>query len=492
MKVEPGMYAYKVSPNGLYIANASGDAAIYDVQTGEMKYYEEVEFGIGNSIDNNGNAVGSIHDTPALIFNGEVLRPQNYIYYWFVDYNAVTPDGSRLAGLINNTSGKGVMYVPFVADIDANGNVSDPVILPYPDRDLFKSIPQWVSATWISDDGRTVGGQVMDSYGSFTYPIVFQQDNSGNWDYILPSESTFNPNGINIPADPYLDEPTYPEAENFMSGALLQAYLEAVEAYQNGYADEPPVPEAYMTDEQYQAYADAVNAYNDWYYEAENYIKEFSRVYWQILSESPTFALNDTALRPDGTEFCQMGGVVNEDGEMVPRIYRFNIPGKTFEVLENPKPTAAPKQVLPNGTLIVSTGVREVPTSWILLPGSTEFLTVPEFLEADYPEIAQNIKENFGGGTGIVCSSYDMTVMAGGMTLEDLTNYDDEGPYYFYSYILTDLAPAGVESLVAEPEDGVYRVYNLQGLKMLETKNVDELNSLPKGIYVVNNKKIKI
>ena len=49
---------------------------------------------------------------------------------------------------------------------------------------------------------------------------------------------------------------------------------------------------------------------------------------------------------------------------------------------------------------------------------------------------------------------------------------------------------AGVESLVAEPGDGIYRVYNLQGVKVIETQNADEVNALPAGIYIINGKKI--
>lgn len=51
---------------------------------------------------------------------------------------------------------------------------------------------------------------------------------------------------------------------------------------------------------------------------------------------------------------------------------------------------------------------------------------------------------------------------------------------------------SGVESLVAEPNDGVYRVYNTQGVKVLETKDASSVNNLPAGIYIVNGKKVKL
>ena len=49
---------------------------------------------------------------------------------------------------------------------------------------------------------------------------------------------------------------------------------------------------------------------------------------------------------------------------------------------------------------------------------------------------------------------------------------------------------AGIEQITTAPEDGIYRVYNLQGMKVLETPNAYELKNLPKGLYIVNGKKI--
>ncbi|MCH5242006.1 MAG: hypothetical protein J1F67_06240 [Muribaculaceae bacterium] len=49
---------------------------------------------------------------------------------------------------------------------------------------------------------------------------------------------------------------------------------------------------------------------------------------------------------------------------------------------------------------------------------------------------------------------------------------------------------AGVEGIMAEPVNGLYRVYNPQGIKVLETKDATLVNSLPKGIYIINGKKV--
>lgn len=58
-------------------------------------------------------------------------------------------------------------------------------------------------------------------------------------------------------------------------------------------------------------------------------------------------------------------------------------------------------------------------------------------------------------------------------------------PYISYPFY-TPLNPAGVDSI---ENDDVYKVYNLQGVKVMEGK---DLNSLGNGIYVINGKKVVI
>ena len=50
---------------------------------------------------------------------------------------------------------------------------------------------------------------------------------------------------------------------------------------------------------------------------------------------------------------------------------------------------------------------------------------------------------------------------------------------------------AGVEALF-NSHDGIYRVYNTQGVKVLETENADAINNLSRGIYIVNGKKVVV
>lgn len=50
---------------------------------------------------------------------------------------------------------------------------------------------------------------------------------------------------------------------------------------------------------------------------------------------------------------------------------------------------------------------------------------------------------------------------------------------------------SGVEDITADA-DGTYHVYNMQGIKLLTTSNVEHLKLLPAGLYIVNGKKMAV
>lgn len=53
-------------------------------------------------------------------------------------------------------------------------------------------------------------------------------------------------------------------------------------------------------------------------------------------------------------------------------------------------------------------------------------------------------------------------------------------------------AAAGVEGIEVDKAENFFRVYNTQGVKVMETENRSDLNNLPNGIYIVNGKKVKL
>lgn len=492
---QKGIYTFKISPNGLWFGSQGGVASTYNSETGKVVYYEDMYIGNGNAISDNGLLVGTDNTSAVIMKDGEAIHSDSFSPYWGSYINAITRDGSRITGFVNGQRGADLMYIPFVADVDADGNVGELTILPHPKIDLFGSAaPQSVVGHSISDDGKSIIGEVTDWRGMFSYPIYFVQDDKGEWDYFLPTEQLFNPTGIDIPRNPWLDEPKYPEPEDFMTNPLLkQAYEAAMEKWEaSGYNGTQPNPSAYMTEEDYANYEKAVEDYNEWYYGRLDDEKAYVQLYIDVLRSSPGSSGGEMALHGSGDYFVARGTVLNENFEMVGTLYKFNRDG-SYETLGNlTEEGLFPNQVLSDGTIVLTKAIMAVPDSYFLFPDKDELVSLQDYLKPDHPEISNWIDSEFFGN-GIVVVSDDMSVMGAGLTPDHYIYYDAELADYLYSsYIITGLKNTGVEGIEAENPDGIYKVYNLEGMKVLETKDASALNGLAKGIYIVNGKKVKL
>lgn len=489
-------YALRINRPGTIIGSQIGNAAVYNIATGKVDYYDECELGKGNVLTNDGIAVGDQNGTPVFMKDGQIIY-QDVLAgtYWFSPINGITPDGTWVTGYHNNT-GKGPMYVPYVASVDASGKVGAAIDLPYPPEDFFGISPQFVIAQNISDDGNTISGSVLDGKGDYSYPIIFTKSDSGDWDYSLPTADLFNPTGIDIPENPWQNEPAYPDPEKYIDPLLKPLYDQAYQDYLDGKAAEPN-PANYMSDEGYEEYKAAVEYYNEWWYSSEERFDEYNRIYRQVLETTVGFPYNDQALVPSGEYMYCQGIYTNSKGVTIGSVYQYDRNGTLMRELETPNPLAYPHQVLTDGTLIVTLPIGAVPVSWILFPGEEEFISVVDYLEPDYPELVEFLEDNYEGRSGIASFSDDMTILTAGvipwqLTIpEDQLDPDDESEFVYTSYLFKGLKPsAGIEAIVAPEANGIFKAYNISGVKVLETKDANEINNLPKGIYIVNGKKV--
>lgn len=190
-------------------------------------------------------------------------------------------------------------------------------------------------------------------------------------------------------------------------------------------------------------------------------------------------------------EAVDLGGVtVVEDWGL----YYTNAPKADYATAELPFDAAAVQEVLgvealtgamivslEDGSIAVSTannggywfGYEGEVTNW----GSTAAF----FLEPNNPD---NVTA-FNVGTYPDCEAVETEINIGFM------NEDGEAVMFTVAVTIgpdeTYDAGAGVESLISDMEAGM-KVYNLQGVKM----NVNSLNELGSGIYVVNGKKVMV
>lgn len=485
----PGMFAIKISPNGKWVGSQAGYAAIYNTETNEMISYSGGYLGNGNTIADNGMAVGDGENGGCIMWDGEIIYPETFSDGYYSP-NAITRDATRIAGFMNNPEKNEVAYVPFVVDMSSTGEVPEPIALPYPKLDLFKAPPYMVSAQCISDDGKVIIGQVQDWRGMYTYPILYVENEAGEWSYILPSEQLFNPTHIELPQNPWLYKPEYPYPEDFMTGTKRDAYLEAYKAWSTGMGSEPMVDE-YMSEEQFQEYKEAVDEYNEWYYGEADKISEYVKIYDQVLATTPDFSLSETCIHPSGDYFMAHGGVIDEENKMLGKIFVFSKDGEILKEIQPENADLYPSQILSDGTLVATLPVAiGIPTTYLMLPEEEEFISIQDFLRPENSSFANWIDETIPYGTGHLVSSDNLSVMAGGLLPDNLASYTAGDNFRFSSYIMTNINTAAVETIDVSPTEGVYRVYNLQGLKLMETKNQEDIRSLEKGIYIINGKKV--
>lgn len=488
------IYILRMSPNGQWLGSMAGNAAVINFPSGEPQYYDTSYIGLGNSVANTGVTVGSSDgDIASVMIGGKTIVPDaiNPDKYWFCGLNAITPDGTKVCGIVNNTSGNPIRYIPFVASINPEGVVSDVTILPYPELDFFNAEPAFVTAVWISDDGKTVAGQVVDWRGMYSYPIVFSEAADGKWSYKLPSAALFNPSHIEIPANPWREGEEEPEPEEFMSGAKKAAYLKAYEEFSTNGGPEPN-PLEYMTDDQKIDYQRAVTKYNVWFNAHIPEIKAYEAIYSQVLENTPTFFDNELALSPDGKTLMLHGGLTNKQGEIVGKIYSFDcVKNELSTIYDTPTGQYFPQQILPDGTMLATKGLMDVPNALIYQPGSTIGLSVQDYLaDMGYPELAEWLEKLCSKGTGVLNMNNDKTLITGALMSEQIEDFDyDNSDYYFSTYFIA-FGEAGIESLAAQLSDGTLRVFTLQGVKVMETKEASDLYNLPSGIYIINGKKV--
>jgi hypothetical protein len=317
---EAGLMLSHISPNGEW-AVSCGDGNFYLVNLKTDEYYEPeadesnsdlfYEAGYGNPISNDGIVVGST------TYNGQAAY---YVYgadggQW-IDLPAlsatscahgITPDGSRIVGYSmrsGTTYGDdAVITVPLLWQRNDAGSY-EMVELPYPTLD-FTGIrtPQYVIALAISADGHQIAGQVTDYAGWFHSPILFTEDNDGNWSYRYLAKQT-QTLGKEFPEWHPYDGPSYPQIETYLSDEETVAYEEAYQAWKDsGYTTTYPQYKDYMTEEEYAQYTADIETYKAAYNEWSEMNDAFYDVYWSLVSEgAPDFLMNSIAFSADGSK----------------------------------------------------------------------------------------------------------------------------------------------------------------------------------------------
>ena len=478
-------YCWKISPNGKWMMTGDDDlVSVVNLETFERFFYEGCRWGQGNCLSNTGINVGQNYGRPVLMYEGSFIHPESFKGVSSCSFNAVTPEVTRICGNMRysqkNISG------PFYCDIDSEGNFGEPKALPKPDLDFFGCQPQFINALSISEDGKNIVGFVQDWRGLYCYPIVYTEKENGEWEYSFPSEYLFNTNKVDIPENPFLNEPKYPEPINFMSPIEKAAYQDAMEKFILGIG-EMPEPIDFMNEEEWETFKAAVEFYNEWYYGNEEKMNIYFRDYATILGGSIQFELNSVAIKPSGEEIsCAYYEFLN-DGESMGLVKLSTIENHA-EKFTTEIEGLFPTQFLPDRTLLGSVPLWYSPNTYISKEETGSMVNILEYLIETNSPLIPWMEEYIPNNTGMISINNDKNVFVGSILPGDCDKYMDitGGPYVAFSYVFKT-GESGIGTLAADSEGDSIVVYNLQGVKM-----GNSLEGLNPGIYIVNGKKVKI
>lgn len=426
-----GVSFSKMSPNGKWlIENLQGTINILDRNTGNSYTCEDPDGlknympGLGQSITNSGKIVGMGGDYAAVWQNGSWtnLPQETGVGSSFNAAYAITPDESRIVGILGRDGASlqgnnALMAYPVVWIKGANGEYTC-AKLPCPDKDFEGLAPQYVTAMCISDDGKTVAGQVRDFTGFYIMPIVYTEGEDGTWTYrVIGQKEVYDESRIGeLPTMP--TSPTMPDVTKYMTAddvnnynAAVEYYNEQVQLYYDGVISEFP---EYPMYEDYIADTDSKAAYKAAMEQYQKDQQQFNQDYMDYVTKreeictNKSFVQNSMYMSGDGRYL----GVTLEDrstsdgwgGSSDKYAGSFDLKQ------DNPEFTAATKGgdylltgMLNNRTMLVATPAMEYTRSTFVVKGDDAHttLSLPEYIAESNAEAGKWVKDN---------NSYDVNI----------------------------------------------------------------------------------
>lgn len=306
----------QISPDGRYVVSEeNGAMSILDLQTDQHYIYgpesdTDQHFytsGNGKAWSNNGIMVGNtmIQGTPDYWQNGE-WHTLPYTAGRSTYLTGINADGTVICGigrvLASDKLDTRVDVVPMIWTLGEDGKWSQPQILPYPEKDFTGRSNQYVYAHVISDDGKTIFGHTHDYSGNFNFPVLYEQNEKGEWSYRMVAEELINPNHYEFDDPGDFNEPL-PDPTAYMNDEQFEDYQDALAAYYaSGYQPEYyPDEYDYMTDEKYAQYLQDCANYDSKAIEFNARLEKFLLVFDKLYDEQPIFSMNIAYMDGKGT-----------------------------------------------------------------------------------------------------------------------------------------------------------------------------------------------
>ncbi|MDE7421945.1 MAG: hypothetical protein K2N35_17285 [Muribaculaceae bacterium] len=517
-QLEPKMLentlVYSLSPDGQYVvSDGYSGMKIFDLNSNKVYEYTTESGngryapGISQCVSNNGVVLGYFDDTEASYWiDGEWNLIEIPAYATSSNtVHAITPDGQRICGSIGVASISSgnedvLMQAPCIWDWDpSSGEFGAPVMLPHPDVDFTGRIPQMITALTISHDGKTIIGQIVNATGMLAYPILYRENEEGEWSYEIPDDEALHPEGIVFPEYPGDQGPVYPTEESFMTPAEIQAYTDALQEYYNsGYTLPYPLYKDYMTEEEIKAFDEAMNEFLVLNEEWQSKFNAWMDTFYEMKKLIPDYQFNSIRISPDGKKYACTVEVI---GERNPSSW-FVVPDKFIWVfdIESGNVTKYEQQkdfVLTylgnDGVALAYINKNVAPQSFVLKDG--EAIEMYDWISGHQPVYKSWMDENLVFEvqqqvwneeledyvlsytevllTGRAYATPDLSEIVLGV--ENVWDYSDDG----ISYVFDMGNTSGVSQIATE--NSVNAIYDLSGRKLKSA-------SAP-GIYIINGEK---
>lgn len=488
--IEPATYddmqIQRLSPDGKYSYSASfGTFTVINNETGETtvfagEEYDGYELGLGNCVATDGTVVGTDHDQAAYFKNGEwhILQVPNPEMTNLA--NAISPDGKTICGSIalkpmSLEDTEVPMQIPVVWNLQSDGTYGEPVLLPHPEKDYTNRVPQYITALAISEDGKTVVGQIRDYSGQMCTVLIYNLGDDGEWTYNNEFQKLANPNNIEIPAFPG-DGPMMPSIEQFMSEEDLAAYQQALNDWYNdpdaSYSNYPDI-EDFISEAGMAAYEEATTAWEEEFAAWEEAYTAFEMAIEECDGTGVLF--NNVLTSADCSDIYVTVTKLVEDPfswfgyseQMYPAT--MTLADGEYSVWDEPNVVLSARAA--DGTLMGFYEDTLTPRKTVIYaPGTTSNpKSLAEFVETYSPESAEYVRENMYHDidtfdpetydpvtmpdvdcTGVPCCSPDLSVIA--TLAENLWDY--YGPLVF-SYVIPTGIGSGVRGVEVDKALGL-------------------------------------
>ena len=484
---------HAMSENGKYLLGVEqGYVGVYDTETGELDEYSDptglvgYDLGLGNMVTNDGYLVGNVNGVPAILdIKNKTWTELGVSESEKTRYscaNGITPSRKYIIGHVQTDNKQGeIQSKPVIWTLKDDGTYGMYEELPYPEKDFTGAPTKYILPNCISADGNTIAAQqVMAENGCL--PMVYRRAQDGSWTYEVYDKGQCAP-GTEFPEHPGT-EPDVPDPYDYMTAEEAAAYkqdsteyADSLWAYKIGDCPIRPTywPDqlTYMSDENKSRYDEDMNDYNNTvtaYYEKLRAYRDF--VYEHVAANF--YTQNGVWMPSDGKYYVATGkkGWSGAGGDAA----LFTI-GDELELYDYGDGLYGQSCTNDGDVFVTDFG-----TAYVYPAGSTERVTLQEWLRMKGENEAADWLDNVATGTAIVSGD--------GRVLSGFTGV--AGSYSNWIIKLDDI-PTGIDEIAddADPTAPV-KVYDLQGRLIKECPRAEATSGLTKGVYVIGNKKVAV